>query len=195
MSLNFKNDKILVKHLKKGNEQAYVFLLDTYHHLLSVYALGLTKDRAKAEDIVQNVFVKTWEFRERLQKEQSLKGYLYKLVYTEFIDQYRKTQSVHALEKKYHETLNLFFEENNIDELNSFFTQVNKKIQDLPPKCKQVFVLSKKEGLTNIEISEYLNVSVKTVEAQITKAFSVLRKHFQGKSKALLFLLFGQQTL
>jgi len=54
---------------------------------------------------------------------------------------------------------------------------VDKKvIEQLPPKCKETLLLSKKEGLTNIEIAEYLDVSIKTVEGQISKAFKILRE-------------------
>ncbi len=65
------------------------------------------------------------------------------------------------------------------------------EIQNLPPKCKQTFLLSKQEGLTNVEIAEYLNVSIKSVEAHITKVFSILRKSIGDKMHGILFLLFG----
>lgn len=57
-------------------------------------------------------------------------------------------------------------------------------------KCKQIFILSKQDGLTNIEIAEYLNISNKSVEAHITKAFSILRKTAGEKLNGILFLLF-----
>ena len=66
-----------------------------------------------------------------------------------------------------------------------------KEIENLPPKCKQTFLLSKQDGLTNIEIAEYLNVSIKSVEAHITKAFSILRKNVGDRTNGILFLLFG----
>jgi RNA polymerase sigma-70 factor (ECF subfamily) len=65
------------------------------------------------------------------------------------------------------------------------------EIENLPPKCKQAFVLSKQDGLTNIEIAEYLNISPKSVEGHITKAFSILRKSLDGKMKGVFLLLFG----
>jgi RNA polymerase sigma-70 factor (ECF subfamily) len=68
---------------------------------------------------------------------------------------------------------------------------VKLEIENLPPKCKQTFLLSKQEGLTNMEIAEYLNVSIKSVEAHITKAFSILRKKVGDKMNGILFLLFG----
>ena len=62
-----------------------------------------------------------------------------------------------------------------------------EEIEKLPPKCKDVFMLSKIEGLTNIEISEHLDLSIKTVEAQITKAYSKLRNRL-GEQYKVLFL-------
>ena len=71
---------------------------------------------------------------------------------------------------------------------------MNTEINNLPPKCQKVFILSKKEGLTNIEISEHLNISIKTVEAQITKAFGILRERLGKKYDMLLFIFFGRKT-
>lgn len=65
------------------------------------------------------------------------------------------------------------------------------EIKQLPHKCQQIFILSKKEGLTNVEISEYLNVSKKTVEAQITKAYGLLRERLGEKYEMLLALFIG----
>ncbi|RNL92961.1 sigma-70 family RNA polymerase sigma factor [Sinomicrobium pectinilyticum] len=66
--------------------------------------------------------------------------------------------------------------------------QVFDTIEQLPPKCKEIFMLSKKSGLTNIEIAEYLGISINTVENQIGKAFKVLRKSIT-KGFYTLFLL------
>lgn len=190
MAYNYTNNEILIKRLKKGDEKAYAFLLDEYYHRLCVYANSLVKDHDKAEDIVQNVFLKTWEQRERLKSDFSIKSFFYKSVYNEFIDQYRKNQSTLALEKKYIEALDTIIEEKDVESIERLIAIVEREIQNLPPKCKEVFMLSKREGLTNIEISEYQNISIKTVEAQITKAFSILRKKLD-KLDVILFLLFG----
>lgn len=68
---------------------------------------------------------------------------------------------------------------------------VRKEIKNLPPKCKEVFLLSKEEGLTNIEIAEYKQISIKSVEGHITKAFSILRSAVGNKTSSILFLMFG----
>lgn len=188
---SFNDNDFLVECLKNGDQKAFTYLIDTYHHKLCVYANSLVKNIYNAEDIVQNVLAKTWEQRTQLKSNQSIKNFLYKLVYNEFIDQYRKNQSLFALEKSYVDDLNVIVHEDDLESFNQVLKVVKKEIQKLPAKCKEVFVLSKQEGLTNIEIAEYLDISVKTVEAQITKAFSILRSALKDKIMAVFFMLFG----
>jgi RNA polymerase sigma-70 factor (family 1) len=190
---DYSDNNVLIEALRNGDEKAYAYLIDTYHHKLCVYANSLVKNIYSAEDIVQNVFIKVWEQRTRLKSDYALKSFLYKLVYNEFIDLYRKKQSLFSLEKSYYDALNSIVFEDDSESFQRVLNVVNKEIQNLPPKCKEVFILSKKEGLTNIEIAEHLDVSVKTVEAQITKAFSILRTSLEEKVKNVLFLLFGKK--
>mgnify|MGYP003578033200 CR=1 FL=1 len=192
---DYSDNTILIESLRNGDESAYTYLIDTYHHKLCVYANSLVKNIYNAEDIVQNVFIKVWEQRTRLKTEHSLKSFLYKLVYNEFIDLYRKNQSLFSLEKSYYDALNGIVQEEDPESFERVLNAVNKEIQNLPPKCKEVFILSKKEGLTNIEIAEHLDVSIKTVEAQITKAFSSLRFSLEDKVKTILFLFFKKSRL
>ncbi|MEN2402516.1 RNA polymerase sigma-70 factor [Flavobacterium sp. MC2016-06] len=192
---DYNDNDILIESLRNGDEKAYTYLIDTYHHKLCVYANSLVKNVYSAEDIVQNVFIKVWEQRTRLKTDHALKSFLYKLVYNEFIDLYRKNQSLFSLEKSYYDALNGIIQEDESESFQRILNVVNKEIQNLPPKCKEVFILSKKEGLTNIEIAEHLDVSIKTVEAQITKAFSILRLSLEEKIKSVLFLLFGKRKL
>lgn len=176
MQINFINDIVLINALKSGDSNAYTFLVNNYHHKLCVYALSLTKNHDLSEDIVQSVFMSVWEQRHNLKDDFVIKSYLYKSVYNKFIDQYRKQKSVLALEKKYIDALSNIVEEDNENSLERLINLVKQKIENLPPKCKRTFLLSKQEGLTNIEIAEHLNVSIKSIEAHITKAFVILRE-------------------
>ena len=101
MDLNFINDLDLINALKKGDSKAYTFLVNNYHHRLCVYAFTLSNDHDLSEDIVQNVFMSVWKNKHKLKDDFTIKSYLYKSVYNEFIDQYRKQKSVLALEKKH----------------------------------------------------------------------------------------------
>jgi len=186
----FLNNIKLIDSLKKGDAKAYTYLINNYHHKLCVYAYTLTHNHDDSEDIVQNVFIRVWKKRDRLKSDFSLQSFLYKSVYNEFIDQYRKNKHVLPIEKKYIDALSTTIEKENEDHLNHLINLVKIEIEKLPPKCKQTFLLSKQEGLTNIEISEYLNVSIKSVEAHITKAFSILRQKTGEKLNNILFLLF-----
>lgn len=180
-----------MENLIKGNEKAYMFLLDTYHKRLHAYAMTLVNDQALSQDIVQNVFVKTWKSRKKLDKRFFIQSFLYKAVYNEFVNNYQKNRAMMLLQQKYVESLNEVVEHLDEDRIEQMICIVNREIQNLPPKCQKVFIMSKKEGLTNIEISEYLNVSIKTVEAQITKAFGILRQKLGEKYEVILLVLFG----
>jgi RNA polymerase sigma-70 factor (ECF subfamily) len=191
MHSNLKKDEDLINALKKGDTKAYTHLVNHYHHKLCVYAYSLTKDHNLSEDIVQNVFMSIWNKKSNLREDLVLKSYLYKSVYNEFVDQYRKQKPVLSLEKKHIDVLSEIIEEEDGNSMEKLIKLVKKEIENLPPKCKQTFLLSKQDGLTNIEIAEYLDVSLKSVEAHITKAFSILRKTVGDKVNSVLFLLFG----
>ncbi|MEQ8421656.1 MAG: RNA polymerase sigma-70 factor [Arenibacter algicola] len=179
----------LAQRLILGDCKAYDFLMNSYYQLLCVYAQSLCNDRDMAEDIVQNVFVKIWVKRKKINPELSIKSYLYKSVYNEFINQYRKNKPVIYLEKKYFEAIDVVAEIEPV-ELEGLIKLMNTEIDNLPSKCKEIFLMNKKEGLTHTEISEYLNISIKTVEGHITRAFKILTEKLGTKMEAVLFLLF-----
>lgn len=181
----------LISSLKKGDSKAYSLLVDTYHNKLCIYTYQLTNDRDYAKDIVQNVFINIWRIRLKLKDDFAIKSYLYRSVYNEFLNQERNKVHAIPLDKKNIDALSSILEEEDDKSIDKLMNLVKREIENLPPKCKQTFLLSKQEGLTNIEISEYLNVSIKSVEAHMTKAFSILRKTVGEKMQGILFLLFG----
>ncbi|WP_209400086.1 RNA polymerase sigma factor [Pseudozobellia sp. WGM2] len=190
MKTDFSDNEFFIQHLKNGNEHAYEYLVEKYHHRLCVYANSLVNDKDQAEDIVQNVLIRTWERRHNLKTDFTIKSFLYKSVHNEFIDQYRKQKSVTALEKKYIEELERFTEKDEVF-FEKLLSIVQKEIQNLPPKCKKIFLMSKQEGFSNVEIAEHLNLSKKAIEYHITKAFAILRKKANSDVEPILFLLYG----
>ena len=182
-------DFLFVEKLKKGDYNAYTLLMNNYYKNLCGYANLFTKDPSKSEDIVQNVFVKLWVYRKKVDSNIPIKRYLHKSVYNEFIDQYRKNKSVISLEEKHLRTINTIIDDNSYD-IEKLMTRVNNEIEKLPEKCKKVFILNKKEGLTHDEIAEYLQISKKTVEGHITRAFKILNQKLGKKIKSILIILF-----
>ncbi len=190
MKINSEDDTKFLDKLKHGDEDSYAYLIERYYQKLCVYANSLVNDSLSAEDIVQNVFIRFWKRRQRLRVEHSLESLLYKAVYNEFIDQYRKYQVQLKVEKQYYQHLNAIINDYDDEKIKKAIKLVYKTVEALPPKCKEVFLLSKKEGLSNVEIANHLNISIKTVEGQISKAFKVIRKDLKAKVMGLLFLLF-----
>lgn len=187
--MKFENQMFLAKRLISGDAKAYDFLMETYYQNLCAYAYSLIHEHSTAEDIVQNVFVEIWVKRKNINPALSIKSYLYRSVYNGFIDQYRKNKPVVYLEKKYLEALELETE-SSAEQLEEKVSLLKKEIEKLPKKCKHIFLLNKKEGLTHLEIAEYLGISTKTVEGHITRAYKILSEKVKTKIETILFLLF-----
>lgn len=178
----------IIQLLRDQPEIGFNRLLEFFHADLCAYARSLSRNpKIPAEDLVQNVYVKLWHKREELPENFPLKNYLYKAVYHEFIDQYRKNTSLSQLEEQYTQTLLLWIETKDSEELHNWTQKLEISVAELPPRCQKIFRLSKYEGLSHQEIAEHLKISTKAVEAQISRAFRILRK--QLMSKTLLFFV------
>ena len=187
--MDFSDENILKESLRSGNHQALAFLMDSYHQQLCSYAYTLYMDYELSKDVVQNVFIKLWEKRDQTNTTNSLRSFLYRSVYNGLVDHWRQNKRILTLELKHLEALTQMIENESEEELWAQIKLVNQEIQNLPPKCKETFLLSKKEGLTMIEIAEFMNVSKRTVESQMNKAFRILREKLSDKIKAVLFIL------
>jgi RNA polymerase sigma-70 factor (ECF subfamily) len=143
------------------------------------------KDLDKSEDVVQGVFVKFWGKRKDIQIEISLKAYLFQAVKNSCLNEL-KHEKVKA---KYKDYVLYMEKEEDVEEQNlesaDLEELIHQKIEALPEKRKVIFLLSRTEGLKYSEIAERLNISIKTVETQISLALKYLREQL----KHLLFLL------
>ncbi|MCK0144516.1 RNA polymerase sigma-70 factor [Arenibacter sp. F26102] len=191
MTNSNRNTVVLVEQLMAGEEQAFKQLMEGYHKKVLIYAYSLTNDYPQAQDIVQNVFLRIWERRRNINIRESFQGLLYKSVYNEYIDDYRKNKSSKILDEAYRHALNLAVEDTSKQLVEDKISVIKREVAQLPPKCKEIFLLSKQDGLTNTEIATYLNISIKTVEYQIAHAYSTIRKKTEVKIKKLVLVLFS----
>ena len=150
-------------------------LINKYSDKLFGYALSLSFDNSIASDIVQQVFISFYEYRFKLKPQYSMESFLYKSVYNKFITDYHKNKSLTRLHEQYYFILEQQLSNSSDEELSKNIDKMNTLIGKLPEKTKMVFSLKKKHGLTNQEIADYNKISLKTVEAHITKAFKLLR--------------------
>jgi len=144
-----------------------------------LYAIKYTKDSNLSEEIVQDVFVNIWEKRKFLNIEVSFKSYLYISVRNKCL-QHIERKKIIKKHKKYTEKRNdkkvlTPHEKLLYKETSEIFYSV---LKTLPERCEQIFKLSRLEGLKYNEIAAKLSVSVKTVEANISKALKIFKHYF-----------------
>ena len=139
--------------------------------------LYITADQGAAEDLAQEVFVKLWQKREQLDKVGNLEAYIAQMMRNASLDYIKsnkrtETDSFPALA----------WEEEGNDRENELKKALEKALVHLAPQCRLIFSLSRFEGLTNQEIADYLSISIRTVETQISNALKSfrtdLRKYF-----------------
>ena len=164
-----------LKKLQNGDEKAFNTLIGLYKQKLISYAISLSGDSSLAKDIVQEVFIKTFEIRKKIKTDLSIQSFLYKSVYNRFITIYHKNKSLTKVHEDYYRLLNQLMTSDDGFNENSNLIKINMCIDKLPNRCKNIFISSKKGGLTNQEISKKFNISIKTVEGQITKAFKYIK--------------------
>lgn len=152
-----------------------------HHKMLCKVAYALVKDKSVAEDIVQDVFLTLWRKRNQLLIDSNLKGYLYRAVSNSclnYLQSYHK-RNFKATESFDDKALGASFSHDTID-FDHLNAAVERAIDNLPPRCKVIFILCRVEGLKQQQIAETLKVSVKTVENQMGIALSKLRDELKA---------------
>ncbi|UNY98934.1 RNA polymerase sigma-70 factor [Zhouia spongiae] len=185
----------LIADFKKGNVEAYKEIYLTYYQDLCIYACSYTNDHYAAEDLVQNVLLKFWENRASINIDTALKSYLYKSVHNSFIDGYRKEKNQKENLEDLRYKLLIDSIEENTDIQDSRLAILREGIGELPQRCREIFMMSKFEGMSYKQIAENLNISVNTVENQIGKAFKILRTKLKTGRYVNLFIDFFVKKL
>lgn len=192
--MNQKEEKQLFAELCSNNEKAFEKLFHRYYAHLCVFASRILMDNESAEEIVQDFFVKVWEKRHQLSIDSSVKNYFYRSIKNLCLNliQHNKTKLRHAK--------SVLSEAKNTQLNNDGFFEIDlaEKIQEsilsLPEKRQRIFRMSREEGLKYREIAEKLNISIKTVEAQMSLAISSLKDKLKKYSKHfMLFCIFTQK--
>lgn len=174
-----KNNSLKIKNLKNINIESFEILFKEYYKDLCNFALKYTKNIDAAEEVVQDVFYKIWEKRSIINVKISVKSYLYISVRNKCLQQISHNKIIKIYEK-YIDKQELYETKNPYENLvyNETIEIFNDALNTLSPKCKEIFKLSRFKGLKYKEIANKLDISVKTVEANISKALKTLRKYF-----------------
>jgi RNA polymerase sigma-70 factor (ECF subfamily) len=190
-SQNLHDDSFLLEALKKGNEDAFELLFKKYSGRLYYVAFKYLNDREETLEIVQEVFYKVWLNHQNIRPELPFIPYLSRIAKNLIINQSKR--------KLIENAFLLQLENNNNDgtgqtENQVIFSEISslveKFVNEFPEKRKEIFILSRKKGLTNKEIAVRLNISESTVENHINSALKYLRTQLKtfGYLGGVIFL-------
>ena len=180
------SEQLLVSELKNHNEKAFRKLFDVYYQDIYKYSISILKSKELAEENVQEVFLKVWLHRENLNLDQSFKAYLFTIARNQAFNFLSKVandkllkEAVFYESQKHHEQGDYSIREIDCKRLKK------QALEQLPPKRKLIFKMSRTQGKTYEEISQELGISVNTVKSQMSKALESLRLFFQVNDEFL----------
>jgi RNA polymerase sigma-70 factor (family 1) len=168
--------------INAGNEQCLAELYRLFSKRLHHFARVITRSPEVAEEIVEDVFVKLWSNRHRINEVENLTVYLYVAV---------KNRSLNAISQKATELIKAPFDDLDIeasqvvtDPYNLLVTaemmkRMQQAVDNLPPRCKMIFKLVREDGLKHREVAEILNISINTVDVQMAIAIKKICDELQ----------------
>lgn len=176
---------------KEGKQAAFDFFYKKYKIRLYSNILKLVKSPEIASDILQEVFIAAWTNRNKIDIDLSFESLLFKIAQNKVYDFFRKVARDRTLEESLIlNTSALYFQAVDVDQDdNEKFYLIKNEIENLPPKCKEVFKLCKLEGKSYNEVSELLGISSATVNNHIVKATNILKSKLVNTANVLIYIL------
>jgi RNA polymerase sigma-70 factor (ECF subfamily) len=164
---------------------------DLYYEQLCHFLNFYTQDITVIEDVLQEVFLKLWENREEIEI-QYIKTYLFHAAKNRVLNHLRDEQNRHYLLKNWFDQQNQDRQGKECFDIEQFTLLLNKAIDQLPPKCREIFLLSRQKKLTYKQIAEKLDISIKTVEAQMGIALKRIKETLGNASFSILLWMITQ---
>ena len=170
-------DLIIIEGLEQNDKVVFDYVFNYYYSSLCAFSMQYIDNRNSVEDLVQDFFIYLWVESPRLKIKSSLKSYLFTAIKNRCLDYQRH----HKIIEKYRTYL-LFSSDKEDDSTEQFFAEselrqaIQTSLTKLPPRCREIFKLSRLNGLSNQEIAEKLDLSKRTVELQISNSLKILRK-------------------
>jgi RNA polymerase sigma-70 factor (family 1) len=171
------NEKDLLLRVSEGNENAFRQLFNTYRSKLYSYILKITESKETAEDTVHDVFLKIWITREKLPEIQNINAYLYRMAHNRAYNGLRRMAKETLVMAELEKGTGYESSDPNDKLVRKEVRQfIHDAINKLTPQQKEVFRMSREEGLKQKEIAQRLNISIFTVKKHLTDALNFLRK-------------------
>lgn len=165
-----------MSNIEESLHQNFRVFFEQHYQRLCSYAFSFLKDEESCEDLVQDVFIKIWVNRQDLIGSDQLKFYIFSAVRNNCLTQLQKNKKYRVVEMTDEEEGDEIIIKLGPDEATAEPTVLIAKALDrLPPKCREVFLLSRISNLSYLQIADTLGISIKTVENQMGKALKILR--------------------
>ncbi|MCL3782594.1 RNA polymerase sigma-70 factor [Prolixibacteraceae bacterium JC049] len=184
-------EKQLIDNIKSGREEAFKQLFDTYYLQLTIYANKYVSDLDQSRELVQDLFVRLYEKRNKLDIHTSLKAHLYQSVRNSCINLIKQKQ----MQSGHHDNIKYLNSGNDMDTTDKVLESelehhIFQALDFLPEQCRKIFEMNRFSGLKNQEIADKLDISKRTVETQISKALKILRSKLSNYLNVILLFLF-----
>lgn len=173
-------DEILIAGIGKDDYTSYNKLFVRYYSRLCYYVYRMLMDKEDAEDVVQELFLTLWNNRKKIEINENVSGYLYRMAKNMALNHIRSETNYRSVLENREEPLS-YYEENQL-ESEEFRIALNDCINHLPDRCKEVLLLHRVKGLKQKEIADQLSISVKTIKNQIHSSLQRLKKCLELKS-------------
>lgn len=184
------NDAELIELMRGGDEHAFREIYVRNSKLLIIYAHKKLKDIDEAKDVVQEIFANLWANRDACAVESNLSGYLYRCVLNKVLNIFRHKDITQWHVEGIQQLLDQGLPDTDYQVREKDIARIiEKEIQALPPRMKEVFDLRRKEYLTNKQIAERLDISEHTVATQIKKTLKILRGRLGRQLYSMFFFL------
>jgi RNA polymerase sigma-70 factor (ECF subfamily) len=185
-------DSQLVERLRTGDALAYRSLYLIYHKRLYAFAYSYFKSREVSEEIVHDVFVKIWEWRERLDEKYSFNSFIFTTARNIIIDTLRKYSSEQLYRQELQYRLDVLHNGTEDDLTFADYEAIARQaVEKLPRKRQVIFTLSRQHHLSYAEIAQSLGISQKTVENQMNKALRFIKDYLSKHADLTAALLFA----
>ncbi|MEZ5043037.1 MAG: RNA polymerase sigma-70 factor [Saprospiraceae bacterium] len=169
-------EKNLVQDLKKGNVHSFDELFKSFNKKIYYFSLSYLKSKEEAEDIVQEVFLSLWKNRANLNIQADFQAYLFTITFNAIKKRFRKFERERKHLEAYFPSVRLNDNDSDAATAYDLLNELLKEsLEQLPPRQKEIFLLSKEGGLTAEEIAEKLKISKRTVENHLFRAKSFLK--------------------
>jgi len=189
-------EKNELESLRNASIQSFEHLYTQYSGKLYNFVMRVSKgDRYISEEIVQRTFIKIWDTKEQINPDKSFISYLCTIAKNMLLNEYEH-QAVQYIYQDYVKLKMKEVDNTTEEEIDKNLLEeyIDKLTDNLPPKRKEIFILSRKKGLSNKKISEQLHISESTIETQLSKAIAFMKSQLQKHYEYILIILITSAT-